>query len=176
MNPTPAWSTLSQNQIMVLAGAFIVLMLTAIAHRRRRRESPLRLRTSVGEPAATVQEEQALRSDLDAVLRQLQDFAHRTEAQLDAKCLHLQRLLDDADRRTEGLSLLLDQISERGYLAATSNGPSSTDQHLRPPGSVFPRQAILDLLHSGRSAPEVATATGRPLGEVELAASMLDAD
>lgn len=136
----------------------------------------------------------AVRDDLERIMVDIEQLAKRLGAQLDAKAMQVEKLIDDADLRIAQLQQAMREQhqptsdAERRALAAPSSNPvlnplptssapaaAGPDAPATPPAAVGPAARTGDptasvhrLADQGLPASEIAQQLGEHVGKVEL--------
>ena len=92
--------------IALLAGLLLVTMSLMMRIAKRRRHSRANLSTS--ERTERLRQQHGLRGDLETLMVEIEQLAKRLGAQLDAKSIQLQRLLDQADHKLNQMRQAVD--------------------------------------------------------------------
>ena len=180
------WATL-----FPMIGVLLIIMGLFMMIRKRKQRS-------AHEPTAREQlersrQKQRMQGDLEHLMVELEQLTKRFSAQLDAKSLHLEKLIDQADRRIDELKRLQGESTDSGKIdrdywskhdpwASSSKPPSSTssapDRSERADAATTSsptRTGEADLTHSvyeladqGFDAPDIARKLDEHVGKIEL--------
>lgn len=167
-----AQTSLSSSQLMlilVIAGVAVMVAVTARRLRVRDANSP---RAYVREQVAQLREEAAVKTEVDALLVEVQNTARALNAQLDTNFRKLDRAVRDADDRIKRLEGLLRQAAGATGCDVSLGGETPAETESGPgdaPAITSIRYAkVYELAHAGRSPVEIARQTGRTEAEIEL--------
>ena len=145
------------------------MVITARRRRPRDANSP---RAYAREQITRLREEEGIRSDVDAMLVQVQDITREMNAQLDTKFCKLDRVIRDADERIARLDRLVRTSQGRPACDVTvgQGGDEPTGANLGRASDERGRRhaQVYQLADAGLSAVEIAERTGRTAGEIEL--------
>lgn len=149
-------------QMMLLAVVVAAVSLMVITTRRRLRDRGTPPRAYAREQVARIKEQQGVKGDMETLLAQLQELARDVNAQLDTKFVKLETILRDADERIATLSRLAGESKKGGgdvmIDGSATSQPAIRDRHAK----------VYELAAAGKSIPQIAQATGRTRGEIEL--------
>ena len=166
-------ATFQDNAPVIGALALLVIVLLSISIRRRARERMGPPTQKARERLQELAEQRGVRDDMEQLLAELQDLARKINAQIDTKFAKLEAAIADADRRIATLDRLIHQQAGGGIditvgdETPSGEGPSSTSP---PPAAQLntAHARVYELADASKSAVEIAQATGRTPGEVEL--------
>lgn len=135
----------SPDDALLLLGVLLIIVALMLGIRKKRRR--IAQRGTAREQLERMNQETAVRGDLEQLMVEIEQLAKRLGAQLDAKTLALEKLLHEADQVIEKL--------ERG---AGPTEPPADPQTIR----------IYRLADEGRSPMEIAQELDEHVGKVEL--------
>ena len=165
---------------MLLPGGIALVVLWLMLRLVKRRRNPSRI-IAPAEQVEQRRQVRGVRADLEDVMVEVEQLAKRFSAQLDAKSMRLEKLIDDADARIAEL--------ERRQPAGGAVAPAPTGEGQSPPTEPVTAaaaqsvpsepeppstteseaaQAIYRLADAGNDAVEIARALGEHVGKVEL--------
>lgn len=165
-------ATLQDNAPIIGALALLAMVLLSISIRRRARERMGPPTQTARERLQELAEQRGVRDDMEQLLAELQDLARKINAQIDTKFAKLEAAIADADRRIAALDRLIHQQAGGGIDVTVGDetpsgeGPSSPSPPPAAPDTAHAR--VYELADAGKSPVEIAQATGRTPGEVEL--------
>jgi hypothetical protein len=184
--------------LMLALGIMLVITSLMMGIRKRRRRAGQTL--SPREQVERLKQQGGMRHDLESLMVEIEQLAKRLGAQLDAKTVQLERLLDEADSRMAAIQTRL-QANRSNPPArdpapfATAPAPdtaavTTTDSAARPNQPDAPanpsasdlaakdqalRQSIYDLTDQGRSPVQIAQQLDEHVGKVELILALRNA-
>ncbi|MEE9211302.1 MAG: hypothetical protein V3U29_01485 [Phycisphaeraceae bacterium] len=146
--------------VLLLVGVSLVTvwLLSRLAKRSRRQAQTPTL--SPQEHVERARQIRGVRGDLDELMVEVEQLAKRLGAQLDAKTIYLEKLLDRAERTAEQLRQLTDQD------AAPSGSPSAAASEA-PLDDPLAR-SVYSLADQGLDPLAIARKIGEHVGKVEL--------
>jgi len=160
----------NNHYVVLLLGLCMVtawLMLRLLKRNRRKADQPI---LNVQERTAQARQARGIKGDLEQLMVEVEQLAKRFSAQLDAKTLEMEQLLDRADQTLDHLrgQTLQDHSTESPTSSkpATANihgygdQKSRTDDHLS--------HTIYQLQDEGLDADQIARRTNEHIGKVEL--------
>lgn len=135
--------------------------------------------TTAQENLERYKQKDAVRNDLESLMVDIEQLAKRLGAQLDAKAIRLEKLIDDADLRIAQLQRTMQDQHAGLATAATSasESPATTDQasgkdsvdSSADSGGADPLTAdVYRLADEGLAPPEIAKRLGEHVGKIEL--------
>lgn len=139
-----------------------------LANRKRKTGNIL----SASEQLERNRQARGMQGDLEQLMVEIEQLARRFSSQLDAKTVHLEQLIAEADERIKKLESL-----EGSATSAAKTDP--TDAETAPPKVSAPpnepeqpddplTESIYQLADSGLDAHKIATELGEHVGKVEL--------
>jgi len=154
-------SLLSKEYILPIAIVFATML---IAYRLviRRPKDPSARQTDARARIAAMRDQHEIRGNLERLIVQLQDLSRQIAGQIDTRFCKLQVLMDQADQKIRQLQQLTDGVQANGDVAQQQE-PQQQEQPLDPE-----RRMIYELADSGKNAIEIAQATNKDAGEIEL--------
>lgn len=177
-DPTLAQNVLAPRDMLVLGLVLIavILMMTSV---RRRLQNRGRSRTDEAGPATRLPAGEVMKRDMETLMVQLEELSRRIAAQIDTRFQKLETSIADADERIASLEVLLRAARQLPKLDVTVGdagcAPPGRDEKAGnggPDYSPIPndpdKARIYELADSGQSPVQIAQATGRHTGEVEL--------
>ncbi len=149
-------------------------MLMGIRKRRRRAAG----RTTPREQIQELSQKQAVRGDLEALMVEIEQLGKRFGAQLDAKAVQMEHLIDEADARIAELKEL-ERAGQDAPQAQPPQGSPLKAQTLRAPQSPTPspetpspddalKRSVCDLADQGHDPVEIARRLDEHVGKIEL--------
>jgi hypothetical protein len=166
MLPTLAQDTapLDSSQMWIFF-ALVMLALFYVSVLRpmmRRKKDPLERSSGFG----SLSQQRAVERQMQNLLVELSEMSRQISAQLDTRAAKLEVLISQADERIAALRRAGDGAAEPPP-ADTAHPESQPESPPQP--QIDPRHAeVYSLADEGRDANEIATALGRPRGEIEL--------
>jgi len=153
-------------QLIVAAMVAFGLALMFFAGRRRRSDNPAAARQQAQARIASLRNQQSMRDDLERLLVELQDLSRQITNHIDTRFCKLQVLIKEADEKIRQLQAM-GVGKAAGGPRADAMDSAAADEPVDPE-----RQAIYDLADQGKSPVEIAQATGKTTGEIELILSL----
>lgn len=167
---------------MLLPGGIALIIAWLMLRLRRRRANAPRI-TTPAEQLDRRRQARGLRGDLEQVMVEVEQLAKRFSAQLDAKSMRLEKLIDEADARIAELERLQPPGDGAHAGGPADASPQAAGQPAEfeaaiepiPPAEEVPSaadsaaaQAIYRLADAGSDPVEIARALGEHVGKVEL--------
>ena len=153
--------------------AVLVTLLLAGLRRSRRQLNPAAPRSPAQGSAGFLRGQEFMRGDMHQLLTELEELARQTHAQIDTRFAKLEASVRSADERIDKLQRLLRAASGQGAVDAIIGDelpprpdPAAGQRPEQP--AADSREAIYALADSGKNHTQIAQATGRAIGEVEL--------
>ncbi len=142
-------------------------MMMGIRKKRRRAHTQGTARDRVEE----LKQRHEVRGDLEQLMVEIEQLAKRFGAQLDAKTVRMERLIDEADRKIGELKQL-DQARRDAPQTYDSQASSAEPQAPVPPEPPSPddalKQSVYDLAEQGHDPAEIARKLDEHVGKIEL--------
>ena len=162
---------------MLLPGGIALIIAWLMLRLVKRRRHPTRIATRM-EQLEQRRQARGLRGDLEQVMVEVEQLAKRFSAQLDAKSIQLEKLIEQADARIAELKRL-QPPGEDAPLGSVPEPPAlgaaEATAELSPPVADEPAaaesetaRAIYRLADAGNDAVEIARVLGEHVGKVEL--------
>lgn len=156
---TPMLLAMSNSDYLLTGGVLLLVMWSMMRLRQRKRRM-------ANQPTASEQIERnrqarGLRGDLEQVMVEVEQLARRFGAQLDAKSMKLEKLIDEADRRIARLEAM-----DSGSPSALPPAQAPSSQVAAPDSELA--ASVYRLADAGNDAIEIARALGEHVGKVEL--------
>lgn len=130
---------------------------------RPQRETPFRDPPKPDENSrTTLDRQQRLQSDLEALMLELEQLSRTISAQIDTRFAKLEASIRDADRRIAVLNRLSGQGGEP---ASTGGSTTGSDRTTSNNGAI---EVIYELADTGLGPVDIARKLGKTPGEVEL--------
>ncbi len=172
-----AMGSVTSGQVMLLGIVAVVTALSLISGARRRREGGPSPKAYARELTVRLKEQHAVKGDLSDLMLQLQEVAREVNGQLDTRFAKLERSIADADERIARLSRLTGEPHGKPVVDVTlgdtppmeSTTPESDASKSKTPF----REQVRALYGQGVSIADIAHRFSRPVGEVELAVSLV---
>ena len=165
------------NIAIPLLGVLLITigMMMGIRSKRRRAGA----RSSAREHVDELRQKQAVRGDLEQLMTEVEQLARRFGAQLDAKTMQMERLIEEADRKIAELKQLEQARRDAMSLHTPepSNFPAPPSANPQPPTpnpqpSPSPdetlKRSVCALADRGVDAVEIAKQLNEHVGKVEL--------
>ncbi len=154
---TIEWTEFPYNLVPFIAVMMIVMALMSRYRRIKRQQPPA---STAAEQIEQVRQVRGIRGDLGNVMVEVEQLAKRFGAQLDAKSVHLNKLIEQADQRIATLQSL-------------ENAAPSPKQAPNPTPPAEPAEdelttSIYRLADQCTDSREIARITGEHVGKVEL--------
>jgi hypothetical protein len=161
-----------------VVGVLLITMSMMMGIRKRRRRS--HTRGTARDRVEELKQKHAVRGDLEQLMVEIEQLAKRFGAQLDAKTVQMERLIDEADRKIAELNRL--EQSRRDAVPEPSKTPAGTTAGIEthppsaiphspssPPGSDDAlKRSVYDLAEQGHDPVEIARRLDEHVGKVEL--------
>ena len=149
-------------QIMMTAGVALALVVMLRSLRRRTSRQGHDADLTGAERVERARQTHGMESDLRQMMVELEDLTRRFSAQLDAKSMRLERLLEEADTRIAQLKQLRDGPVPDNPQAAQPSAPP-------PDEPIDPLAAeIYRLSDAGKRPRDIARQLDEQVGKVEL--------
>ena len=156
---------------LFIAGVVFITAWLFMRIRKRRMEGP-------GHPTAREQLERyrqhdGVKHDLEGLMVDIEQLAKRLGAQLDAKAMRLEKLIDDADLRISQLDTPLPPAlpSTKPQTQTLPTTPDNVEAHNAPDAPALPdplTAEIYALADEGLTPPQIATRLDEHTGKIEL--------
>ncbi len=175
-----AISTRQMALLAVIAVSVVFMMMTTARRRREVGSSP---KTYLREERQHRKKEQALHSDIGEIMMHLQQVAREINAQLDAKYLRLEQVIEEADARISQLESrdvrsgrkLSRDVSGAGTSDAGQSAGSGSKRVLADGAlNAHDRERIGAMAAEGKTVIDIARALNRRVGEVALILALGD--
>ena len=145
-----------------IVGILLIIISLFMGIRKRRHASATRL--SPREQIERNRQHGGMRRDLERLMVEIETMAKHVGSQLDAKAIRLERLLDEAEAKTNQL----EQISGKPASAPASPPLERPMPDIADPGA----QQVYALADQGRSPMEIARQLNEHVGKIELILSL----
>lgn len=155
-----------------------MLVTTWAMMRLRQRRRRADMQPTASEQIDRNRQARGLRGDLEQVMVEVEQLAKRFSAQLDAKSMRLEKLIDEADQRLAKLeSLQPPEVSPPAEVSPKVSEPPveaveadalPTSQVAAPDDENELAASVYRLADAGNDAIEIARALGEHVGKVEL--------
>lgn len=160
------------NWAIPLLGVMLITMGLMMGIRKKRRRPGVS--KSAREHVEELRQKQAVRGDLEQLMTEVEQLAKRFGAQLDAKSMHMERLLEEADHRIAELKQL--QEARRAAEALRDTDTSSLKPQtssLNPPSpapdpDTALKRSVCALADRGLDPVEIANQLNEHVGKIEL--------
>jgi hypothetical protein len=164
---------------LLIAGVVFITAFLLLRVRKRKMRGPGHI--TAREQLEQLKQRDGVRSDLESLMVEIEQMAKRLGSQLDAKAMHLEKLIDDADLRLAQLKQADDfkhqlppaapgsevPATDKNDFSAASNLPIG--QGPDPGGSLDPLAAeVHRLADEGLAPPAIAMRLSEHVGKVEL--------
>ena len=148
----------------------ITMALMAALYRNRQRSSN---QTTAREQLEQLNQKKGMRRDLESLMVEIEQFAKRFSAQLDAKTIHLEKLIRDAESRIAQLNALLTDTRHTPN-GTKSTGSPSTGTEMPEAKDPFVSR-IHELADEGLSPLDIARKLDEHPGKIELILALREA-
>jgi hypothetical protein len=183
-------------QILMFGGVMMVMFILVTNAKRRYRERQRGQNLSARERLERVQQESVMKNDLRTMMVELEDLTRRFSAQLDAKSVRLDHMMQEADAKMAQLRQMIEAAGGDPNTATPTNdntsqvealpeavqapAPSAADANpdsseVSAPVEATPtdeddplKRRIYELDDGGQTSVEIATELGEHVGKVEL--------
>jgi len=135
LNLAAADIPIAPQQLILLAGIVLIIVLLSINARRRRREMGPSPRDYVREHVARLRDQQAVKNDIETLMLQLEELARELNAQIDTRFAKLETAIRHADERIATLERLL-----RTPIGQPSVDVAVGDEQAAEPAEVCPTE------------------------------------
>ncbi len=165
---------ISNNQLLAIAGILVLIAVSMRMLVRRRREPGPTPQDYARRQVARLKEQHDMGSDIQSLMVQLQELSRAINAQIDTKFAKLESSIRAADERICALQRLCGDRVGPGLDVTVQDhrGPADLDRDADPQPEDAGHQRIYQLADAGKSAVQIAQATGQSPGEVELILSL----
>jgi hypothetical protein len=160
--------------LLVLAGVVLVTMAVMGSYIKRRKAGLPRVQSS-SDQLERLKQERGVRGDLEELMVEIEQLAKRLGAQLDAKTMHIERLLREADERIDELRRLRDgdEPPQRRGAPRRESWSGGFEQPAEPrldeTVSDDPvARSVYQLADAGVAPMEIARRLNEHVGKVEL--------
>lgn len=153
------WAEFPLNLTPFIGAMMIVMWLMARLRKRGRPHGPL---PTAGEQLEKVRQVRGIRGNLEDVMVEVEQLSKRFSAQLEAKSIQLNKLIEHADQRIA----LLKQLESHQQTPPVSPAPSAAPVTTEPENETA--QSVYRLADAGNNPIEIARITGEHVGKVEL--------
>ena len=165
------------NYALLIGVVILVAAVLRWTYRRQRQPGPTP-KTFARDHIAKIEEEHAVRGDMQELMVQLQELARSINAQIETKFAKLETSIRSADERIETLERLLraaqGQPSIDAVVGDEGEQARPTDDQLKsaPPDAAIAE--VYKLADAGKDTVAIAQQTGQTPGEIELILSLRD--
>lgn len=170
-----ALQTDTLTELLLPLGVVLILasVMMSIRKRRKRAENTITAREQLEQSRQT----KAMRGDLDQLMVELEQLTRRFSAQLDAKSIHMEKLLDAADQRIAQLKAFQADQSAAGTTSPSAAiEAASAPKQAAPPQEAEPATAaedalsksVFELADQGLSPMQIARELDEHVGKIEL--------
>jgi hypothetical protein len=155
-----------------LLTVLVTLLLSGL--RRSRRQMIAAPRRQAQERVSGLRSVETMNGDMQRLLTELEELARQTHAQIDTRFAKLEASVRSADERIDKLQRLLRAAGGQAALDTVVGGDDGLQCLETPAGQPAAaqaedgREAVYALADAGRNHTQIAQATGRAIGEVEL--------
>ena len=176
-----AHSEMLTGMLGLSGAAMVTLALMMMLRKRKQRQAE---QPTAREQLERLKQKQAMRGDLEHLMVELEQLTRRFSAQLDAKSLQLEKLIDQADRRIDELKRLQGESpGESGYPGESSRfsespegshtfnadeSPELTSHSSSVSGDDALVRQVYALADSGHDASAIAQQLNEHIGKIEL--------
>ena len=151
------------NWLVLLAGMVMVTMWLMSRLAKRRRHDAANPPLSSRDHLERARQIRGLRGDMDDLMVEVEQLSKRLSAQLDAKTVQLERMLDRADATITQLQKLTPGALDRDPMSPPPPPPAAS----APPDDPL-AQSVYELADQGHDPPAIASRIGEHVGKVEL--------
>jgi hypothetical protein len=170
-------------EMIMLVGVVLMTVILMMSVRKRIRRGTAESQLTPHEKIERIKQTHGMKDDMRTMMVELEDLTRRFSAQLDAKAIRLEKLIEEADRRIAALggpSAADNPIAGAkmiGKAASKSTTPSTAAQPHRVAAStlVSPDEPmdraiakVYELADAGRSPVEIAGDLKEQVGKIEL--------
>ena len=110
--------------LLLPIGVILILMSLVMSIRKRKKRQAQQI--TPGETLERLRQEKGVRGDMESLMVEVEQMAKRVGAQLDAKAIRLERLIDEADRKLTELDNRTSHVGGRSYEADRPRDVSPT--------------------------------------------------
>ncbi len=169
---------LQSNGSLLLVAGVILITMSMMMHlaKRRRTQQPIE-RLTAAERTERLKQQRGMRGDLEELMVEIEQMSKRLAAQLDAKTIHLERLIAEADRRIAQLNALAgasasppDEMFPAARTEPTSAAPVDEPTSAAPPQEPEDRTtaSVYHLADQGMDPVAIARELNEHVGKIEL--------
>jgi len=154
--------------LMLPAGVLLITMWLMFRLRRKRAQSLMQ--PTAHEQLERNRQARGMRGDLEQVMVEVEQLARRFSAQLDAKSMHLSKLIEQADERIAELKRLEGETPPPPPppdMEAEPSQPQPRDP-LEPESESELAQSVYRLADAGNDPIEIARSLNEHVGKIEL--------
>jgi TolA-binding protein len=163
-----------------VVGVLLITMSMMMGIRKKRRRS--QAQGTARDRVEELKQRHEVRGDLEQLMVEIEQLAKRFGAQLDAKTVQMERLIDEADRKISELKQIeqsrqdaskLQQALASPFDSQTNQPPPPNPQSSTPgPQSSSPddalKRSVYNLAEQGHAPPEIARKLDEHVGKIEL--------
>jgi hypothetical protein len=155
-----------------LLGVLLITIGMMMGIRKKRRRASAN--TSAREHVDELRQKQAVRGDLEQLMIEVEQLAKRFGTQLDAKTMHMERLIDEANQKIDELKQL--ELARQNAPAPqppqasplTPHDTGLTPQASAPSPDDELKRSVCDLADKGHGPVEIARRLDEHVGKIEL--------
>lgn len=122
---------------LLLAGILFILLAVFSLGRSRKKNQQANPGITAREQIERVRQRQGVRDDLQGLMVEIEQMAKRLGAQLDAKTIHMEKTLREADERIAQLKALHETAPPNAPATAPSNEPADQPSEPAAPPQAF---------------------------------------
>jgi len=158
---------------LLLAAGILLITISMLRFYKKKQGNQKDPKAAANETIERNRQLRGVRHDLETLMVEIEEYAKRMGAQLDAKSMRLEKLLDEADRKLQRLESR--GLSPEAQLNATKMDGGSSDDQANPEPMPQPEatadplaQTVLELADQGHDAQSIAQQLDEHVGKVEL--------
>jgi len=174
------WSPIAEIAIPAL-GVLLIIMGLMIGIRKKHKRS--HEQGTARDQVEDLKQRHKLRGDLEQLMIEVEQLAKRFGSQLDAKTMHMEKLINEADQKINELKLMeqarVNAAKLQQSLASPFDDRSAPQSPDAPPAEPVAepsaenaddvlKQSVYDLAEQGHDPAEIARRLGEHVGKIEL--------
>ncbi|MFP4144703.1 MAG: hypothetical protein ACLFV3_06125 [Phycisphaeraceae bacterium] len=166
--------TLALELLHLLPAIGVLLILVSVLMSLRKKKQKMGKQITAREQVERSRQERAMRGDLEHLMVEIEQLTRRFSAQLDAKAMHVEKLIREADQRIARLEEMESQVRSRDGAGSAEPVMSSRltaelESAREPAEASDPlSRSVCKLADEGLDPREIAGRLGEHVGKVEL--------
>ncbi len=157
---------LGENSLLLLLGLGLVAVSVVLSIRKRRQMKQSNLPRTRDDHVEHARQMRGMRGELEDLMVDIEELARRFSAQLDAKSMRLEKLIDEADAKLAALDRRLGEMP--GERFTESVAPPAPEPERRAQLGDPMAARVYQMADQGMEANDIAKTLGEHVGKVEL--------